>query len=77
MTSTVIYSRNDLAFDAIGYTFIMLNNVFTAANGVYTKQKLESKELGKYGLLFYNAFFMLPFLLCTIIIDGDLAKVQR
>lgn len=73
----IVAACNDLAFSPMGYTFVLLNDFCTAANGVVTKKKLEARDLGKYGLMFYNSLFMLFPTLILAFYTGDLKKVSE
>ncbi|XP_010890772.1 UDP-N-acetylglucosamine/UDP-glucose/GDP-mannose transporter isoform X1 [Esox lucius] len=70
----LVAASSDLAFDAESYLFILLNDVFTAASGVFTKKKLGVEGLGKYGILFYNAFIIVIPTLLASVFTGDLHK---
>jgi len=73
----IVAALNDLTFDVFGYAFIMFNNFFTAANGIYTKKKLDTSELGEYDLLYYNAVFTIFPLIFLIFFSGEVSKLYE
>lgn len=68
----IVAAVNDLAFNLQGYLYVLLNDVCTAGTGVVTKKKLNSNNIGKYGLMYYNALLMLPPTLVLSYQTGDL-----
>lgn len=52
-----IAAASDLTFNALGYTLVMISNFFTAANVVFIKKTVDSKEINKHEILFYNALY--------------------
>ena len=73
---SIVAASNDLAFNLRGYVYVLLNDFFTAGNGVLMKKKLESKDLGKYGVMYYNSLFMLTPALIFAWQTGDLERVS-
>ena len=57
------------------YAFVLLNDLFTAGNGIIIKQKLDTKDLGKNGLLFYNCLFMIPPAITVFFMTEDLSRI--
>ena len=53
----VIAAVFDLTFNAWGYFYILLNDIFTALNGVYLKKASLSSKCSKMAVLFYNSAF--------------------
>jgi hypothetical protein len=53
----VIAAMFDLTFNALGYFYILLNDVFTGLNGVYLKKASESSKCSKMTVLYYNSAF--------------------
>ncbi|TDG52971.1 hypothetical protein AWZ03_000514 [Drosophila navojoa] len=70
----LIAASDDLSFNMQGYTYVMITNALTASNGVFVKKKLDTSEIGKYGLMFYNSLFMFVPALLLNYVTGDLQK---
>lgn len=64
----IIAALFDLTFNPWGYFYILLNDVFTALNGVYLKKASLSNKCNKIAVLFYNSFFSTFFVFVFFVI---------
>jgi len=60
ITGAIIAGYNDLYFDLVGYSVVLLNNL--ATTGYLQQTKDVKEELSSFGLLFYNSMISLPIL---------------
>uniref|UniRef100_A0A2M4BT29 Putative nucleotide-sugar transporter vrg4/sqv-7 n=1 Tax=Anopheles marajoara TaxID=58244 RepID=A0A2M4BT29_9DIPT len=73
----ILAAADDLSFNMHGYLYVMITNALSAANGVYMKKKLDTADMGKYGLMYYNSLFMmLPAIMGTWLV-GDLDRAWQ
>lgn len=68
----ILAASDDLTFSLHGYSYVMITNVLTAANGVFLKKKLDTIDVGKYGIMFYNSLIMLVPAVLGAWIMGDI-----
>ena len=73
----VVAAYDDLAFNLYGYIIILLNDFFTAANGVYVKKKLDAKDMGTFGLMFYNCVYCAPFIVVLVYSEGKQQQIAE
>jgi solute carrier family 35 protein len=69
-----IAAVNDFTVSLNGYILVMLNNLFTATKGVIIKKKLDTTEFGPFGLMYYNALFMIFPAILIAFVTGDIEK---
>ncbi|KAF8565744.1 hypothetical protein P879_10693 [Paragonimus westermani] len=72
-----IAAIGDITFDAVGYTYVFVNNFSTAGKALLTKSRLRDQGFTSIELLYYNSVFTLPFLLVIAWITTDMSQVSR
>lgn len=73
----ILAASDDLSFSIEGYSYVMLANFITAAYGVYVKQKLDTAEMGKYGIMYYNSLLMLVPAFILAVFTGDISDAYN
>lgn len=73
----IMAAADDLTFTIEGYSYVMLANFMTAAYGVYIKEKLNTVDVGKYGIMYYNSMLMIIPAIFIAWFTGDLHTAHQ
>lgn len=68
----ILAACDDLTFTITGYLYVMLANLLTAAYGVYIKEKINTIDMDKFGIMYYNSLLMLVPAIGLAWLTGDL-----
>jgi hypothetical protein len=74
----VIAALNDMTIQLFGVVMILLNDTFTALQGVMLRKKLDDKaKLGSHGLMFYSNLYSAPLVVAAIFVsDSEIQKLR-
>ncbi|KJE95424.1 solute carrier family 35 [Capsaspora owczarzaki ATCC 30864] len=64
----IVAAWSDLAYDRDGYVLVMINNLCTALSGVLLKKRLDARDLGTLGLLYYNSLLGIPLAMAYLVL---------
>lgn len=84
LVSALASAATDLAFDARGYGWQLLNNVFTAAYSLALRglmqtmaEKMKGEKIDECSLAYFNSLLALPLLLLVALLSGELSMLSR
>ncbi|KAG1680828.1 hypothetical protein FOA52_008161 [Chlamydomonas sp. UWO 241] len=85
MASAAVGSFTDLQFDMAGYTWQMINCVFTAGYALYLSNTMarvaphtsNGERLSEFSMVFYNNFLSLGPVLVLMVFFGEFGKLQQ
>jgi len=76
--AAIVAVDNDTELNINRYSFVLFNDLLTAASGVFTKRLLNNnRQMGMFGLMYYSSLFMIPPLLIYLYFLKDLDDVYR
>jgi len=69
--SSVVAGFNDLAFNMIGYIWMMINCIVSAGYVLYMRYAMKRTNLSEWEMVLYNNTLAIPVLLPILVVTGD------
>nr|CAH8875506.1 unnamed protein product [Trichobilharzia regenti] len=71
VAGAAVAAIGDIAFDPVGYTYILVNNISTTGKALLTKSRLRDYNFSSIELLYFNSLLMLPILSILVYMRCD------